>query len=152
MLDDMLAETPERLSSGATDVITPKAANGTKNAEAERAASERWAELQPSACLPDPVFLSSRASCWDAAIRQSDGEGPVLHWGSSTGSDVSSSCDGCRPENHKEAKRKREEIKWEPGSAQKAKKSRGDRAGSREHKHKHKEKYALIPRLLCMDT
>lgn len=59
--------------------------------------------------------------------------------------DVNSACDGCRAENHKEAKRKREEIKWDPGSAQKAKKSRGDRAGSREHKHKHKEKCALIP-------
>ena len=43
-----------------------------------------------------------------------------------------------------EGKRKREEIKWEPSSGQKAKKSRNDREGSREreHKHKHKEKYA----------
>ena len=65
-------------------------------------------------------------------------------------SEVSGACDGCRPENHKEAKRKREEIKWEPGSAQKAKKSRSERAGSREHKHKHKEKCAPNPCLLCI--
>ena len=72
MLDDMLAETPERLSSGATDVITPKAANGTKEAAAERAASERWAELlQPSACSPDSISLSD----WDSAV---DTEGPLL--------------------------------------------------------------------------
>ena len=47
-----------------------------------------------------------------------------------------------RHDIQKEAKRKREEIKWEPGSAQKAKKSRSNRDASREHKHKHKEKYA----------
>lgn len=67
-------------------------------------------------------------------------------------SGVPSACPVCRLENHKEAKRKREEIKWEPGSAQKAKKSRSDRAASRDrdHKSKHKEKCALVIRLLSM--
>lgn len=52
----------------------------------------------------------------------------------------------CRPENQKEGKRKREEIKWEPGSTQKGKKSRSDREASREreHKHRHKEKYVSV--------
>ncbi len=55
----------------------------------------------------------------------------------------------CRPENQKEGKRKREEIKWEPGSTQKGKKSRSDREASREreHKHRHKEKYVSVSRL-----
>lgn len=76
MLDDMLAETPERLSSGATDVITPKAANGTRDAAAERAASERWAELQPSTCLPDPTLTHSEdhagtlPSDWHSEMRE----------------------------------------------------------------------------------
>ncbi len=61
--------------------------------------------------------------------------------------DVISACYGCRPENHKEAKRKREEIKWESGSAQKSKKSRSDRAASRDREHKHKHKEKCVPDL-----
>ncbi len=75
MLDDMLAETPERLSSGATDVITPKAANGTKDAAAERAASERWA----TTISMSPRFHFELTGPDDlAGSLQSDSEGPHL--------------------------------------------------------------------------
>ena len=70
MLDDMLAETPDRLSSennDGNDAITPKAANGTKDAATERAASERWVELQSGVYLPE-LYVSEQCIFRSAII------------------------------------------------------------------------------------